>query len=101
MNFNYHSICIDEFTTIISTARNIGILIAYIVGATMSYTVIPCIFITVPILFAFGFMLLPNTPQYYLLKGQPEVIHFKNYFQAFKLIWIFFDSLILFLIIFI
>lgn len=61
-------------------ARNIGILLAYVVGAAMEYRVIPCIFVVVPILFAIGFATLPNTPQYYLLKGEQKVRFFQTFF---------------------
>lgn len=54
-------------------ARNIGILFAYIVGAFVSYSTVPCVFIIVPILFAICFSFLPNTPQYHLLKGDLTV----------------------------
>lgn len=53
--------------------RNVGILIAYILGAFLQYKTIPCILVFVPIIFVISFSLLPNTPQYYLRKGENEV----------------------------
>lgn len=54
--------------------RNVGILIAYILGATVEYKFIPCICVVIPIGFAICFFMLPNTPQYHLRKGQLQVI---------------------------
>ncbi|XP_055295471.1 facilitated trehalose transporter Tret1-like isoform X2 [Sitodiplosis mosellana] len=50
--------------------RNIGILVAYILGAFIDYETIPCIFLSIPIIFGVWFSLLPNTPQYLLQKAQ-------------------------------
>lgn len=47
-------------------ARNIGVLLSYIVGATVQYNIIPAIFIFIPILYMILLFLLPNTPQYYI-----------------------------------
>lgn len=55
--------------------RNIGILIAYALGATVDYKYIPCICIIIPIAFVIIFSTLSNTPQYYLRKGN---LHVRN-----------------------
>lgn len=54
--------------------RNTGILIGYILGATINYDYIPIICVILPIVFViiFAFM-LPNTPRYYLHKNQIQV----------------------------
>lgn len=53
--------------------RNMGILIAYILGSTVEYKYIPCICVAVPIVFVIIISILWNTPQYYLHKGKPHV----------------------------
>lgn len=53
--------------------RNFGTLLIFVLGATVDYHTIPCICITIPIIFAICFTLLPNTPQFYLNKGQYQV----------------------------
>ncbi|XP_055307284.1 facilitated trehalose transporter Tret1-like [Sitodiplosis mosellana] len=52
--------------------RNIGILIGYTLGATLEYHIIPCICIFMPIIYAISFAALPNTPRYYLQRGQTK-----------------------------
>lgn len=62
--------------------RNIGVLVAFIVNAVVDYEYVPCIFIFIPFVYAVLFMLLPNTPQYYLRKNQDQVsltIFFLNF----------------------
>ncbi|XP_055295169.1 facilitated trehalose transporter Tret1-like [Sitodiplosis mosellana] len=51
-------------------SRNTGVLIVYILGATIPYKIVPCIFVFIPIIFGILFFFLPNTPQYLLEKGQ-------------------------------
>lgn len=53
--------------------RNFGILFGYTLGATLGYSLIPCISIILPIIFVICFALLPNTPQFYLEKGEYRV----------------------------
>lgn len=53
--------------------RNVGTLIGYVLGATVEYKIIPCISAIIPIVFVICFMLMPNTPQYHLRKGQTQV----------------------------
>lgn len=53
--------------------RNTGILANYILGAVVEYNYIPWINIVVPVIFAIVFIILPNTPQYYLQKGKTQV----------------------------
>lgn len=59
--------------------RNVGVLIAYALGASVDYQYIPCICAIIPIVFIAIFTFLPNTPRYYLQKGQiqVEMIKFK------------------------
>lgn len=66
-------------------ARNIGILISYIIGAILDYQTTPCVFVFVPIIFAILFTFFPNTAQYYLRKGQFKV----RTFMAFKYLKVF------------
>ncbi|XP_055295168.1 facilitated trehalose transporter Tret1-like [Sitodiplosis mosellana] len=66
-------------------ARNIGILMAYIVGAAVNYFIVPCIFIFIPILFVVCFSFLPNTPQYHLLRGESkEAEDSLKFYKGFK-----------------
>ncbi|XP_062545780.1 facilitated trehalose transporter Tret1-like [Armigeres subalbatus] len=55
-------------TFILST--NLGQLIMYILGAYVSYSVIPYILITIPVIFLFGFTMIPDTPLYYMKKNK-------------------------------
>ncbi|XP_055304279.1 uncharacterized protein LOC129569467 [Sitodiplosis mosellana] len=50
--------------------RNLGVLVGFILSASVEYKVIPCISGIFPIIFAIIFVMLPNTPRYYLQKGQ-------------------------------
>lgn len=59
--------------SIILFLRHIGILIAFVLGATVEYRHIPYICIIIPFIFAIFFFMLPNTPQYLLHKGQTQV----------------------------
>lgn len=59
--------------------RNIGTLIAYILGATVEYEQIPYICVLIPIAFTIVFATLPNTPQYYVRKGQMKVSSNENF----------------------
>lgn len=52
---------------------DVGILISYILGTVVGYRIIPCICVTVPIIFAIIFSTFPNTPEFYLAKGQVHV----------------------------
>lgn len=47
-------------------ARNLGVLIGYIVGAIVEYQHRSYIFIFFPIMYIFWLNALPNTPQYYM-----------------------------------
>lgn len=52
---------------------NIGILSGYTVGALVDYEYIPCIFVTVPLIYVACFAFIPNTPQYCLRRGRVDV----------------------------
>lgn len=58
--------------------RNIGVLLGFIFGASVDYKTIPCISGILPIAFAIIFVMLPNTPRYYLQKGQYQVSQLLN-----------------------
>lgn len=62
-----------RLSTFSQISRVIGVLVAFIVNAVVDYEYVPCIFIFIPFLYAILFMLLPNTPQYYLQKNQDQV----------------------------
>lgn len=53
--------------------RNFGVLLGYILGATLPYKYIPLISGIFPIVFAIVFIMLPNTPRHYLRRGQIQV----------------------------
>lgn len=58
----------------------------YILGATVEYKYIPCICIMIPIISIIIFINLPNTPRYYLQKGQEKVrLHSKITFYSISL----------------
>lgn len=56
-----------------SLFQSIGIVFGYILGSSVDYEMIPCISVIIPITFAIIFSIFPNTPQYYLAKGQLRV----------------------------
>lgn len=51
-------------------SRNSGILAAYGLGAWLHYDQTPYVFISIPIIYMINFVLLPNTPQYFVKKGK-------------------------------
>lgn len=53
--------------------RNVGILFGYILGAVVEYSYIPWICVVFPVIFMIVFVAIPNTPQYYLEKGNIQV----------------------------
>lgn len=61
-------------------SRSVGTLVAYVVGASVQYDYVPCISGVIPIVFLVVFAMIPNTPQYYLRKGQNEVIKIHSTF---------------------
>lgn len=54
-------------------ARSIGYMIAFIVGAYVEYTVVPFIYIGLPIIFLALFLCLPNTAPYLIRNKKYEV----------------------------
>lgn len=61
--------------SILQFSRNLGVLCGFIVAAMVEYETVPCIFASVPIIFGISFFFIPNTPQFYLQKGQENVRH--------------------------
>lgn len=59
--------------TVSQLARNTGVLVAYIAGYYFTYETMPFIFMGFPILFLICFSVLPNTPQFYLIRKQYKV----------------------------
>lgn len=54
---------LGSFTPLI---RNIGLLISFFVGGVVKYEYRPYIFISLPLIYLFWLLYLPNTPQFYL-----------------------------------
>lgn len=54
-------------------ARNIGVLLGYVLFATVKYEHIPIISASIFIIFIILFIWQPNTPRYYIRNGQFEV----------------------------
>ena len=52
---------------------NVGTFCGYIVGSLVDYEYIPCIFVTVPLIYVACFAIIPNTPQYCLRRGRFDV----------------------------
>ena len=65
-----------RYGSITPLARNIGVLIGYVVGAVVEYEYRSYIFIVFPIVYLISVYYLPNTPQYYLHRENTEVIAF-------------------------
>lgn len=53
--------------------RSIGYLLAFIVGAYVEYSIVPFIYLGIPILFLAFLLYLPNTAPYLIRTGQYEV----------------------------
>lgn len=53
--------------------RAVGLLIGYVIGVTVPYLYVPVVSVLFPIIFFVIFVLLPNTPQFYLRKHQTHV----------------------------
>ncbi|XP_055304280.1 facilitated trehalose transporter Tret1-like, partial [Sitodiplosis mosellana] len=65
--------------------RNFGILVGFILGASVDYMVIPRISGIFPIVFIVSFVMLPNTPRYHLQKGQIQKAEAAlKYYNGFK-----------------
>lgn len=52
---------------------NVGILLAYVTGAYLPYTVVPGVLIVFPVVFFVAMLLLPETPRHLITHGHPEV----------------------------
>lgn len=50
-----------------------GILCSFVAGAYLDYSLIPKLFIPLPIVFFAAFILLPETPQHFLYRNNHEV----------------------------
>lgn len=61
-----------SLTSLSMLSWNIGALIAYILGAFVEYHIIPYICISMPVIFAVIFIMLPNTPRFYLARGEVQ-----------------------------
>lgn len=82
LRFFPHSIR-GRLSSMTMLARNIGVLIGYILGATVQYEYIPIISASIFIMFIILFIFQPNTPRYFIRKGQFQVsslIGNKSYF---------------------
>ncbi|XP_031637651.1 facilitated trehalose transporter Tret1-like [Contarinia nasturtii] len=73
---------LSSFTTL---SRNVGVLIIFTVGAYVDYHIVPCILIFLPILYLICFTALPNTPQFYLQKGNMQAAENSlRFYKGFK-----------------
>lgn len=68
--------------SITSVLRSVGVIVAFILGPTVAYEYIPCIFVVIPILFLITFAMLPNTPQFYIQRGEIQVRKSIKYYQC-------------------
>lgn len=55
-------------------SRNMGILLAYVLGIFINYVQVSMIYIAISVLFVISFICVPPTPQYLLRIGADEVI---------------------------
>lgn len=55
-------------------SRNMGILLAYVLGIFINYVQVSMIYIAISVLFVISFICVPPTPQYLLRIGSDEVI---------------------------
>lgn len=87
MNFSFGTSIRGRLSMISMFLRNIGILLAYIIGSTLPYKYVPCICLTVPIVFFIFFAPLQNTCLYYLNHGKPHVSN-KRFPIQLKIFWL-------------
>lgn len=57
---------------IIKISYDIGILVVAVTGAFLSYHGMNCVMLSLPILFLVTFLFMPETPYYYLLRGDDK-----------------------------
>lgn len=74
--FFYFASIRGRLTSFVLLSMNVGLLIAYVLGAYVQYEYIPYICVTIPIIFAVSFSMLPNTPRYHLAAGNIQVRQF-------------------------
>lgn len=54
-------------------SANIGILLAFIGGYFLSYSLVPSVFIVIPIVFCFMIVFFPETPVYFMRTNREQV----------------------------
>lgn len=64
--------------------RNTGVLIAYVLGATIDYFTIPLICVIIPIVFVINFTFLPNTPRFHLGHGHIRVCNLCIFIEIYQ-----------------
>lgn len=64
--------------TYLQYSRNIGILLAYLLGFHLDYTKSSIVFTVITLIFCATFHFFPSTPQYYLENENSEVFTFTN-----------------------
>lgn len=84
--FNFYFSIRGRLCGISAFFRNIGLLIGYILGSYVDYRYIPWIYITFPVIFFLIFVLIPNTPQYYIQKEQYQVSEFSDITNSFLIL---------------
>lgn len=72
-NFNVIFSIRGRLTSMAVLSMNMGISIAYILGAYVDFHYIPYVCVPIPIVFAVSFIFLPNTPRYHIRKGDIQV----------------------------
>lgn len=55
-----------------------GILFAFVAGSYLEYSLVPKIFIALPVVFFAAFIMLPETPEHFLYRNNPEVSSNRN-----------------------
>ncbi|XP_062704726.1 facilitated trehalose transporter Tret1-2 homolog [Aedes albopictus] len=51
-------------------SSNLGLLVMYILGASVPYHIVPYVLITVPVVFLIGFISVPDTPFHYMRQNK-------------------------------
>lgn len=59
--------------SIANLCKNIGMLTSYILAAFLTYDQIPFVLIVIPIVYMINFAVLPNTPAFWVKRGEYEV----------------------------
>lgn len=68
-------------------SSNLGLLIMYILGASVPYNIVPYVLIVLPVVFLLGFTTIPDTPFHFMRQNKYQVC-FPSDWKVFKILFI-------------